>query len=360
MMRVIIFVRQTKTFIHLRHEHEQDVFLPSYAASSQALKGYVYIYTRGLAITAGPFFIPRRRGERDDTEKRNNMKSNKKVRIAIQKSGRLNEESIRLLKECGIEFENGMNKLKSAAINFPMEVLFLRDDDIPKYVEEGVADIGIVGENVLVESTANVEVIEKLGFGKCRLSIAIPKEKNYSGISSLAGTRIATTYGNVLQKFLAEKAVTAEITPISGSVEIAPGIGLADSICDIVSSGSTLFSNGLKEVETVMQSQAVLISKCETSAEVNTIVARLLFRMRAVRKAKHNKYVLLNAPTEKLDEICSLIPGMKSPTILPLAQEGWSSVHSVIEEDQFWEIIENLRDAGAQGILVVPIEKMVV
>jgi ATP phosphoribosyltransferase len=287
------------------------------------------------------------------------METIKKIRIAIQKSGRLNEESIRLLKECGIEFENGMNKLKSAAINFPMEVLFLRDDDIPKYVEQGVADIGIVGENVLVESTAAVTTIEKLGFGKCRLSIAIPKEKNYSGVKDLAGSRIATTYSNVLQKFLAEKAVNAEITPISGSVEIAPGIGLADSICDIVSSGSTLFSNGLKEVETVMHSQAVLISgKCDT--ETTKIIDRLLFRMRAVRKAKHNKYVLLNAPNDKLEKICSLIPGMKSPTILPLAEQGWSSVHSVIEEDQFWEIIENLRDEGAQGILVVPIEKMVI
>lgn len=283
----------------------------------------------------------------------------KKIRIAIQKSGRLNEESIRLLKECGIEFENGMNKLKSAAINFPMEVLFLRDDDIPKYVEQGVADIGIVGENVLVESTAAVTIVEKLGFGKCRLSIAIPKEKNYSGVNDLAGSRIATTYSNVLQKFLAEKSVNAEITPISGSVEIAPGIGLADSICDIVSSGSTLFSNGLKEVETVMQSQAVLISgKCDE--ETNKIIDRLLFRMRAVRKAKSNKYVLLNAPNDKLEKICSLIPGMKSPTILPLAEEGWSSVHSVIDENQFWEIIENLRDEGAQGILVVPIEKMVI
>ncbi len=283
----------------------------------------------------------------------------KKIRIAIQKSGRLNEESIRLLKECGVEFENGMNKLKSAAINFPMEVLFLRDDDIPKYVEQGVADIGIVGENVLVESTADVTITEKLGFGKCRLSIAVPKEKNYTGVNDLSGSRIATTYSNVLQKFLDEKFVNAQITPISGSVEIAPGIGLADAICDIVSSGSTLFSNGLKEVETVMHSQAVLISgKCD--AEANKIIDRLLFRMRAVRKAKSNKYVLLNAPNDKLEKICSLIPGMKSPTILPLAEEGWSSVHSVIEENQFWEIIENLRDEGAQGILVVPIEKMVI
>jgi ATP phosphoribosyltransferase len=284
----------------------------------------------------------------------------KKIRIAIQKSGRLYEESIKLLKECGIEFENGLNKLKSSAINFPMEVLFLRDDDIPSYVEQGVADIGIVGENVLVESSASVRTIEKLGFGKCRLSIAVPKDKNYTGVNDLAGSRIATTYSNVLQKFLTEKAVHAEITSISGSVEIAPGIGLADSICDIVSSGSTLFSNGLKEVETVMFSEAVLISKQNVDGETDKIIERLLFRMRAVRKAKHNKYVLLNAPNDKLEEICALIPGMKSPTILPLAEEGWSSVHSVIEEDQFWEIIENLRDAGAQGILVVPIEKMVV
>lgn len=288
------------------------------------------------------------------------MRATKKLRIAIQKSGRLNEDSVRMLKECGIELENGINKLKASAVNFPIEVLFLRDDDIPEYVAQGVADIGIVGENVLVESGADVKLIEKLGYGKCRLSIAVPKNARYSGVKSLDGARIATTYKTVLGKFLKKNKVSAEIHEISGSVEIAPGIGLAEAICDIVSSGSTLFMNGLKEVETVMKSEAVLIGNKSLSVSDIKIVDRLLFRIRASRKAKNNKYVLLNAPNDKLDKICKIIPGMKSPTILPLVEEGWSSVHSVIEEDKFWEIIENLRDAGAQGILVVPIEKMVV
>lgn len=288
------------------------------------------------------------------------MKTNKKLRIAIQKSGRLNEDSIRMLKECGIELDNGMNKLKATAFNFPIEVLFLRDDDIPEYVAQGVADIGIVGENVLVESGADVKTIERLGYGKCRLSIAVPKNAKYPGIKSLEGKRIATTYKTVLSKFLKKNKINAEIHEISGSVEIAPGIGLAEAICDIVSSGSTLFMNGLKEVETVMQSEAVLIGNPDLSATDMKIVERLLFRIRASRRAKNNKYVLLNAPNDKLDKICSMIPGMKSPTVLPLLEPGWSSVHSVIEEDQFWEIIEKLRDAGAQGILVVPIEKMVI
>lgn len=288
------------------------------------------------------------------------MKSDKKLRIAIQKSGRLNEDSIRMLKECGIELDNGMNKLKASAVNFPIEVLFLRDDDIPEYVAQGVADIGIVGENVLVETAADVKTIERLGYGKCRLSIAVPKNVKYSGIKSLEGKRIATTYKTVLSKFLKKNKINAEIHEISGSVEIAPGIGLAEAICDIVSSGSTLFMNGLKEVETVMKSEAVLIGNKNLSANDMKIVDRLLFRIRASRRAKNNKYVLLNAPNDKLDKICKMIPGMKSPTVLPLIEPGWSSVHSVIEEDKFWDIIENLRDAGAQGILVVPIEKMVV
>ncbi len=288
------------------------------------------------------------------------MKTNKKLRIAIQKSGRLNEDSIRMLKECGIELENGMNKLKASAVNFPIEVLFLRDDDIPEYVAQGVADIGIVGENVLVETAADVKTIERLGYGKCRLSIAVPKNVKYSGIKSLDGKRIATTYKTVLSKFLKKNKINAEIHEISGSVEIAPGIGLAEAICDIVSSGSTLFMNGLKEVETVMKSEAVLIGNKNLNANDLKIVDRLLFRIRASRRAKNNKYVLLNAPNDKLDKICKMIPGMKSPTVLPLLEPGWSSVHSVIEEDKFWDIIENLRDAGAQGILVVPIEKMVI
>lgn len=265
-----------------------------------------------------------------------------------------------MLKECGIDFNNGVNKLKATAHNFPMEVLFLRDDDIPEYVAQGVADIGIVGENVLVESGADVKTIERLGYGKCRLSIAIPKGKKYVGVKSLQGKRIATTYKNVLQKFLRKEKVIAEIHEISGSVEIAPGIGLADAICDIVSSGSTLFMNGLQEVETVMQSEAVLIGGKNISEGELKIIEKLLFRIRASRTAKHNKYVLLNAPNNQLDKICKLIPGMKSPTVLPLVEPGWSSVHSVIDEDKFWDIIEQLRDAGAQGILVVPIEKMVI
>lgn len=288
------------------------------------------------------------------------MKTETKLRIAIQKSGRLNDDSIRMLKECGIEFDNGLNKLKASAFNFPLEVLFLRDDDIPEYVEQGVADIGIVGENVLVESGAKVKLIEKLGYGKCRLSIAVPKDVKYSGIKDLKGKRIATTYSRVLQKYLAKNKVKAEIHEISGSVEIATGIGLAEAICDIVSSGSTLFTNGLKEVETVMKSEAVLIGNDKLNAAQLRIVERLLFRIRASRTAKRNKYLLLNAPDNKLDTICKLIPGMKSPTVLPLKQKGWSSVHSVIDEEKFWDIIEQLRDAGAEGILVVPIEKMVV
>ncbi len=283
----------------------------------------------------------------------------KNLKIAIQKSGRLNDDSIRLLKECGIEFNNGINKLKAEAYNFPLEVFFLRDDDIPEYVAEGVADIGIVGENVLLETNSDVKIIDRLGFGKCRLSIAVPKGKKYGGLKELEGKRIATTYKNVLQKFLKKEKINAEIHEISGSVEIAPGIGLADAICDLVSSGSTLFMNGLKEVETVLKSEALLVANKNLDAKQMEIVERLLFRIHSVRKAKHNKYILLNAPNDKLDKITKLIPGIKSPTILPLADEGWSSVHSVIEEDKFWEIIENLKNAGAQGILVVPIEKMI-
>lgn len=283
-----------------------------------------------------------------------------RLRIAIQKSGRLHDDSIRLLKECGIEFNNGLNKLKAIAQNFPLEVFFLRDDDIPQYVEDGVADIGIVGENVMLEKARKVKVMDELGFGKCRLSLALPKSVKYKGIADLEGKRIATSYPIVLRKFLKKQGITAEIHEISGSVEIAPGIGLADAICDLVSSGSTLFTNGLREVETVLRSQAVLIRNIQLTPEQLEIADRLVFRMQAVRRAQHNKYVLLNAPNDKLDEIVSLLPGIKSPTILPLAQKGWSSVHSVLNEDEFWDNIERLKAAGAQGILVVPIEKMIV
>ncbi len=283
-----------------------------------------------------------------------------KLKIAIQKSGRLNDSSIKILKESGIEFDNGLNKLKAEALNFPLEVFFLRDDDIPQYVEDGIADIGIVGENVVLEKNKDVKVIDRLGFGKCRLSIAIPKDKRYGSIADLNGKRIATSYPTVLSKYLKKNKIEAEIHEISGSVEIAPGIGLADAICDLVSSGSTLFTNGLKEVEVILKSEAVLVANKELKKSQQEILNKLLFRIRAVRQAKKNKYILLNAPTNKLAEICNVLPGMKSPTILPLAQPGWSSVHSVVEEDQFWEIIEKLKLAGAQGILVVPIEKMIV
>nr|WP_294994832.1 ATP phosphoribosyltransferase [uncultured Sediminibacterium sp.] len=283
-----------------------------------------------------------------------------KLKLAIQKSGRLHDDSIRLLKECGIDISNGVNKLKAEASNFPLEVYFLRDDDIPQYVEDGVADIGFVGENVVYEKKKKVSVVEKLGFGKCRLSMAIRKGEKYTDASFLEGKRIATSYPVIVDAFLKEKGVNAEIHEISGSVEIAPGIGLADAICDLVSSGSTLFMNGLQETETILQSQAVLIRNNELDAAKVQLIDRLLFRIQSVKKAKNNKYILLNAPNDKLKEIIGLLPGMKSPTVLPLADPGWSSVHSVLNENDFWDIIEQLKAAGAQGILVVPIEKMIV
>jgi ATP phosphoribosyltransferase len=282
------------------------------------------------------------------------------LKIAIQKSGRLFDDSVKLLKDCGIDLKNGMNKLKTEAENFPLEVYFLRDDDIPQYVEDAVADIGIVGENVLLEKNKQVITVEKLGFGKCRLSIAIGRKENYEGVNFLQGKKIATSYPVLVQNFLNENQVRAEIHEISGSVEIAPGIGLADAIVDLVSSGSTLFMNGLKEVETVLKSEAVLIRNIHLNSQKQQLLEKLLFRIRAVRKARNNKYILLNAPNESLEEIISLLPGMKSPTVLPLAEAGWSSVHSVLNENEFWEIIEKLKAAGAQGILVVPIEKMIV
>ncbi len=282
-----------------------------------------------------------------------------RLKLAIQKSGRLNEDSMRLLKECGIDIGNGVNKLKADATNFPIELFFLRDDDIPQYVEDGVADIGFVGENVVYEKAKKVEVAYELGFGKCRLSFAVRKNEDFSGPSFLAGKKIATSYPVLVQKYLDENNVKAEIHEISGSVEIAPGIGLADVVCDLVSSGSTLFMNGLKETQTILNSQAVLIKHKNFSAEQQQILDRLLFRMESVKKAKKNKYVLLNAPNNQLEKIIALLPGMKSPTVLPLASPGWSSVHSVIAESDFWDIIEQLKNAGAEGILVIPIEKMI-
>lgn len=282
------------------------------------------------------------------------------LKIAIQKSGRLNEDSVKLLKDCGIDLKNGVNKLKTEADNFPLEIYFLRDDDIPQYVEDAVADIGIVGENVLLEKSKQVQTVEKLGFGKCRLSIAIARKETYESVGYLDGKKIATSYPVIVQKFLRDNKINAEIHEISGSVEIAPGIGLADAIVDLVSSGSTLFMNGLKEVETILKSEAVLIRNHHLTSHKEQLLEKLLFRIRAVRKARNNKYILLNAPNESLEQIISLLPGMKSPTVLPLAEPGWSSVHSVLNENEFWEIIEKLKAAGAQGILVVPIEKMII
>ena len=282
------------------------------------------------------------------------------LKLAIQKSGRLYEDSVKLLKECGIDVGNGMNKLKSEVANFPMEIFFLRDDDIPQYVEDAVADIGFVGENVVYEKEKAVDVVEALGFGKCRLSIAVEKNDVYEDSHFLQGKRIATSYPVLVKKFLQQKGIEADTHEISGSVEIAPGIGLAHAICDLVSSGSTLFMNGLKEAEVILKSQAVLIKSKSLSADKEAILNRLIFRIQAVKKARNNKYILLNAPDDKLQEIIALLPGMKSPTVLPLAEKGWHSVHSVLSEDQFWDIIEQLKEKGAQGILVIPIEKMVI
>lgn len=282
-----------------------------------------------------------------------------KLKIAIQKSGRLSEDSINLLKESGVKFNNGLGKLRAEAQNFPVEIYFLRDDDIPQYVEDEVADVGIVGENVVFESQKKVETVEKLSFGKCRLSLAVPKNFDYENLQNLNGKRIATTYPNILGDFLAKNGVDCEIHTISGSVEIAPSIGLADAICDLVSSGSTLFSNGLREVETVMNSEAVLVKRPNLSPNLQKILDKLLFRLKAVKAAKENKYILLNAPNEKLENIINILPGMRSPSVLPLAETGWSSVHSVINENDFWEIVEKLRDEGAEGILVLSIDQMI-
>ncbi len=282
-----------------------------------------------------------------------------KLKIALQKSGRLSEDSLSLLRNCGINFSNGLGKLRSTANNFPLEIFFLRDDDIPQYIEDGVADIGIVGENVLAEEKSRVKAVEKLGFGKCRLALAVPKAFDFQSVADFAGKRIATSYPNILREFFDEKNIEAEIHTISGSVEIAPGIGLADAICDLVSSGSTLFTNGLKEVETVLQSEAVLVSRPNLGTNLQKVLDKLLFRIKSVNAAKQNKYILLNAPNEKLMEIIALLPGIKSPTVMPLAEKNWSSVHSVINENDFWEVVENLRDCGAEGILVLSIDQMI-
>jgi ATP phosphoribosyltransferase len=281
------------------------------------------------------------------------------LKIAIQKSGRLSENSIKLLEECGIKFSKGISVLKSSASNFPVEVLFLRDDDIPQYVEQQVADIGILGENMVFEKNKDVDIIEKLGFAYCRLSLAIPKEEKYTGPQYFNDKKVATSYPKILTDFFRKNNITAEIEEISGSVEIAPGIGLADAICDIVSSGSTLLTNGLKEAETILKSQAVIIGNKNLDAGKREILDKLIFRIRSVINAKENKYILLNAPESAIDKICSILPGMKSPSIIPLVNKGWFSIHSVVKEDQFWDRIDQLKEAGAEGILVIPIEKMI-
>jgi len=282
-----------------------------------------------------------------------------KLKLAVQKSGRLHKDSMKLLKECGININNGVNRLKADADNFPMEVFFLRDDDIPQYVEDGVADIGIVGENVVLEKQKQVREVEQLGFSKCRLSIAVGKDKVYNSSQDLEGKRIATTYPVIVKQFLDKNKIQADIHEISGSVEIAPGIGLADCICDLVSSGSTLFMNGLKEVEIILRSEAELISGSDLGTEEQQLLDKFIFRIQSVKRAQNTKYILLNAPNDKLDIICNLLPGMKSPTVLPLAENGWSSIHSVVNENEFWGVIEKLKANGAEGILVSPIEKMV-
>ena len=285
--------------------------------------------------------------------------SQEKLRIAIQKSGRLNEDSLKILKDAGISIDNGKEQLKASSRNFPLEVMYLRNGDIPQYLRDGVVDAAIIGENVLIEKGKDIIQGEKLGFSKCRVSLAVPKSMKYNGINDLDGKKIATSYPNTVNEFLEKKGITAELHIINGSVEIAPNIGLADGICDIVSSGSTLFKNGLKEVEVMLKSEAVLAISPKISEVRQQILEKLQFRLKSVLNARTSKYILLNAPNENLDNIIKLLPGMRSPTVLPLAEEGWSSIHTVINEERFWEVIDELKQNGAEGILVAPIEKMV-
>jgi len=283
-----------------------------------------------------------------------------KLKIAIQKSGRLNEDSLKLLKDCGLAIHNGKDQLKVVVNNFPVELLYLRNSDIPQYLEDGTADLGIIGENLLLEKQKQVSVVKKLGFSKCRVSLAVPKDLEDNSLEYFNGKKIATSYPITLQKFLSENKISAEIHPISGSVEIAPNIGLADGICDIISSGSTLFRNGLKETQVILKSEAVLAKSLKLSKAQQAILDKLLFRINAVLRAKNSKYILLNVPNEKINQVSKLLPVLKSPTILPLAEEGWSSLHTVIDETKFWEVIDELKTAGAEDILIVPIDKMVI
>ena len=281
------------------------------------------------------------------------------IKIAIQKSGRLNEDSLKILKDCGISIDNGRDQLKAKARNFPLEVFYLRNGDIPQYLRDGVVDIAIIGENVLIEKGKEIEIVEKLGFSKCRVSLAVPKSATYQGVKDLQGKRIASSYPNTVREYLSGHGVEAELHIINGSVEIAPNIGLADAICDIVSSGSTLFKNNLKEVEVMLTSEAVLAVSPRIGAEEKEKLEDLRFRIRSVLAARQSRYVLMNAPNDKIDAIIQILPGMRSPTVLPLAEAGWSSIHTVINKDKFWEVIDELKRAGAEGILVCPIEKMV-
>ena len=281
------------------------------------------------------------------------------IRLAVQKSGRLNLESLKILEDCGISIDNGKDQLKTSARNFPMEVFFLRNSDIPQYIRDGVVDLAIIGENLLVEKGADLQVLEKLGFSKCKVSIAVPKELKFRGLKDLEGKRIATSYPNTAKIFLNENNINADLHIINGSVEIAPNIGLADAICDIVSSGSTLFKNNLKEVVEIAKSQAVLIQANSLTSDKIELIDKLRFRLKSVLRAKKSKYILLNAPNDKINSISSILPVLKSPTVLPLAKNGWSSLHSVINAEDFWEVIDKLKDAGAEDILVCPIEKMV-
>ena len=283
-----------------------------------------------------------------------------RLKIAVQKSGRLLDDSLKILKECGIRINNGKDQLKAQARNFPIDILYLRNSDIPQYVQDGVADIGIFGENTFVAKQKDIQKILPLGFSRCRLAIAVPKNATYTDPASLQGKRIATSYPNSLQLFLDQHNIQAEIHEISGSVEIAPNIGLADAICDLVSSGSTLFKNGLEEKEIILKSEACIFANKQLTVETKVIFDKLLFRIQSVLKARKNKYLLMNAPSDRVEEIIKILPGMKSPTVMPLAEKSWSSIHTVISEDRFWDIIEQLKDYGAEGILVIPIEKMII
>jgi ATP phosphoribosyltransferase len=287
-----------------------------------------------------------------------NLKMNT-LKIAIQKSGRLHDESIQILKDCGISIYNGNDQLKITASNFPLEVYYLRNSDIPQYLIDGVVDIAIVGDNLLVEKGQNIQIAEKLGFSKCKVSVAVPKNFNYNSIQDLNGLRVATSYPKTVIDYFSSKGISVDIHQISGSVEIAPNIGLSDAIVDIVSSGSTLFKNGLKEVEVILKSEAVLAVSPQISEEAKQVLSKLQFRIQSVLRSRKSKYILMNVPNDKISEISKILPVLKSPTVMPLAEEGWSSVHSVIDEDKFWEVIDQLKEAGAEGILVCPIEKMV-